>query len=426
MRTNKLFWTSAVIAGCFVITSCDSSEDIKSNIEKKEIQLDAKTRAAADNLQDYYVNITCDFAGYNDSINSKNNDSERGTVILSPVSISMALSMFANGVDNNLKNEILNYLGTSDLQNLNTFNRILLKELPIADWKSCLELNNALWYHKDYTLTSAYENLMEEYYNAFMKKTDFGGDSKLAADEINSWANKATHGLIKEITSEEQLNLTLAFLVNTMYFKSPWSFQLFDTKNTKPYVFHAFNGKEQNVMMMRSDLEELDYVYYMDYQYVSVEYGNGAYRLELLLPNKNLSLDESRIALTGDVLRELRKRSQKRRVYLNLPKLKCDNKYDLTDVMDFMGFKHHRKTDLSMFTNEKESQVNYEHFTSFEMSEEGTEAAAVTTINAMTTGVLPPSYPDLYFDRPFFFFITEFSTGVCILSGRIADIPKGN
>lgn len=424
MKTNKLLLTAAMLAGCLNLASCDSSEDMKGNVERKEIQLDPDTRAVADNLQEYYVNVTRDFAGYVDSINSKKNNSESGSVILSPISISMALSMFANGVDDNLKSEILNYLGLTDIQSLNTLNKALLRELPLADRKSVLELNNALWYQKDFDLTSEYENLMINYYRAYFKNTDFLRGGSIAADEINGWATQTTHGLINNITNQEQLANTYIFLINALYFKALWGSDLFAAKDTKPSIFHAYNGKEQNIMLMHSDLVLLDYAFNLNFEYVSVEYGNGAFKLELLLPSKELSLEESKKALTGDRLRHLRKISDKTRLYVSLPKIKFDNKHELTEIMDYIGFKSHRNTELTMFAKPTKSGVNYEHFTSFEISEDGVEAAAITTTVAPSLGAGPLEIPDLRFDRPFYFFITEYSTGACILSGRIADIPS--
>ena len=63
------------------------------------------------------------------------------------------------------------------------------------------------------------------------------------------------------------------------------------------------------------------------------------------------------------------------------------------------------------------------HDTYVEVNEEGTEAAAVTTIGVGTTSVGPP---ETYFvaDRPFLFAIREKSTGVILFIGKMGNVEK--
>ncbi|MCM1139590.1 MAG: hypothetical protein NC453_13550, partial [Muribaculum sp.] len=59
---------------------------------------------------------------------------------------------------------------------------------------------------------------------------------------------------------------------------------------------------------------------------------------------------------------------------------------------------------------------------SFGIDEAGVEAAAATEITGWSSA-MPGAEPTFRMvDQPFYFFITEYSTGACLLSGRIADL----
>jgi serpin B len=57
------------------------------------------------------------------------------------------------------------------------------------------------------------------------------------------------------------------------------------------------------------------------------------------------------------------------------------------------------------------------HKTFIEVNEEGTEAAAVTSVGIFTTSM--PQYYRLNFDRPFLFFIRENSSGLIMFAGQV-------
>ena len=69
-------------------------------------------------------------------------------------------------------------------------------------------------------------------------------------------------------------------------------------------------------------------------------------------------------------------------------------------------------------------KLKFIHKTYFEVNENGAEAAAVTALGYIEadSDSAPTPIKEVVFDRPFYFFITEVSTGACVLSGRIADL----
>lgn len=67
--------------------------------------------------------------------------------------------------------------------------------------------------------------------------------------KINSWCHNHTNGQIPNII--DHINpLTAAIALNSIYFNSPWSANLFTKKNTKKDSFKGENGNKTVDMMV--------------------------------------------------------------------------------------------------------------------------------------------------------------------------------
>ena len=74
--------------------------------------------------------------------------------------------------------------------------------------------------------------------------------TKEAVDEINSWGDKATKGLIKKFLEyNENRKQTALILANALYFKAAWWDQ-FDEKETRSGSFYTLNGDILQVAFM--------------------------------------------------------------------------------------------------------------------------------------------------------------------------------
>ena len=62
------------------------------------------------------------------------------------------------------------------------------------------------------------------------------------------------------------------------------------------------------------------------------------------------------------------------------------------------------------------------HITYVSVTEDGTEAAAVTSIIFGTTSI--PDYPIVNVNKPFLFLIKEKGTGVILFAGKIGNVEK--
>lgn len=75
------------------------------------------------------------------------------------------------------------------------------------------------------------------------------------------------------------------------------------------------------------------------------------------------------------------------------------------------------------FGERVEIGILYSQATSFKVDETGAEAAAITAGgNFATATPTEPEVIEINVDHPFYFSINEYSTGACIISGRITQL----
>ena len=149
MKVSNFVGTGMIMTCLMLSTSCSSTEDNEIVLpnDRVDIELNGSTRAAANSLKDFYVNFTTDAAKYVD-----NESDLSGNFIVSPLSASMVLSMIANGVEEDVRQEISDYLGTNDVDALNSFASTMLTKLPKIDNQTEVKLANSAWVNNNYKL----------------------------------------------------------------------------------------------------------------------------------------------------------------------------------------------------------------------------------------------------------------------------------
>ena len=109
-----------------------------------------------------------------------------------------------------------------------------------------------------------------------------------------------------------------------------------------------------------------------------------------------------------------------------MPRFNTKNDLNMIPPLQNLGMKQ-AFTDFADFTNIADAQLlisSIRHITNIEVTEEGTEAAAVTIIGVGTTAM--PVDPDPVFrvNKPFLFVIREKSTGVILFMGKMGTVEK--
>src|SRR5690606_37764934 len=142
----------------------------------------------------------------------------------------------------------------------------------------------------------------------------------------------------------------------------------------------------------------------------------------VFLPSENTNIvDFVKTLSDSDDVGELYGQFSKRLTDLYLPKFKFSYQNTLNDELTKlgMGIAFSNKADFSGIAKEnlQVDQVKQKAF--IEVNEEGTEAAAVTSVGVRVTSM--PIVNTLKIDRPFAFLIRENNCGLILFTGIVND-----
>jgi len=158
-----------------------------------------------------------------------------------------------------------------------------------------------------------------------------------------------------------------------------------------------------------------------DFQAIEIPYGDTSYSMYAFLPAQEISPKTllNKLSENGK-WDEYQKEFTSRQTRLSLPKFKFSYENSLIDELERlgMGLAFSNQADFSGIEKNGGLTISeVKHKTFIEVNEEGTEAAAVTSVGVSLTSM--PQYYRLNFDRPFLFFIRENTSGLILFAGQI-------
>lgn len=339
-------------------------------------------------------------------------------IYTSPMSLNILLSMFANGVTGDARDEVLDYLGGTSLSTVNAFNTKLMDELVKLDKELDFTIANSLWATPGFSFLPSYRDLMDASYHAsFYDKVPLSTTE--GRNAINQWCSEKTNGLIPLFLEEPLDPETPYFLVNALYFKGKWS-RPFDKSLTSPRPFNAADGTTQIVSFMEGSRNvrnlEKDGT-----QFVEIPFGNQAFVLDLFMPAEGFSVKD---LLADTRIISILDEASESSVRVRIPKFKIKyNRDNLKGVLVGLGLtKLFDKADFSDMTSADVKKVDViRQKNVFEINEESVEAATVTGGDSATS-LEPGNDPIISFDRPFMFIVRESSTGLFVSLGVVNKI----
>ncbi|WP_052131569.1 serpin family protein [Planococcus sp. CAU13] len=349
---------------------------------------------------------------------------EDGNIFVSPTSLYMALAMVYNGADGVTKEEIAKVLETEGLSpdDMNRANASLIAKL--ASDSGAIELNiaNSIWAKDSYQYLQSFRESSQDYFNAEVETMDITDPA--SAKAINEWVDKETNGRIDKMV-ESPLSEDLAvILLNAIYFNGTWQYTFIE-KMTEEQPFYPSDGSTTEVPLMVLE-EELAYMETDQFQAVALPYGEGEMNMHVFLPAENSSLDEFKSSLDNETWSDWMKNFESREGLVKLPKFELEYEVNLNETLQDFGMETaFNYVDLSrMFETSNDlfiSEVKQKTFVN--VSEEGTEAAAVTSVAVDTESATADEEPpfELIVNRPFFFAITDEETGVILFMGSIEN-----
>ncbi|KAM0884003.1 hypothetical protein ACQ4PT_031245 [Festuca glaucescens] len=253
------------------------------------------------------------------------------------------------------------------------------------------------------------------------------------AGQVNSWVEKITTGLIKEILPAGSVdNTTRLVLGNALYFKGAWT-EKFDASKTKDDKFHLLDGSSVQAPFMTTTKKQ--YLLSSDsLKVLKLPYQQGGdkrqFSMYILLPEAQDGLSNlaNKLSTEPDFM-EKHIPTQKVPVgQFKLPKFKISFGFEALDLLKGLGLQlpFSAEADLSEMVDSPLAKSLYVssvfHKSFVEVNEEGTEAAAATAA-VITLLSLPvePVKMDFIADHPFLFVIREDMTGVVLFIGHVAN-----
>ncbi|WP_342086836.1 serpin family protein [Dyadobacter sp. OTU695] len=337
---------------------------------------------------------------------------------VSPLSLHMALGMLLNGAEKETAAEIQKALKMDAvaLADLNAAYKTLINDLPVADSKVSLGLANSVWYRNDFSVENDFQSVLKNSFESEVTGLPFDDAAK---DRINKWASDKTNGKIRQVIDQIKPDHVM-FLLNALYFKGDWKTR-FDSKKTQDVSFKLENGQSKNVRMMYAE-SDFEVGAGVGYNAVRLPYGNGQFNMTLLIPNGSNTIDQVFKDITSDEWSQLNTvRMAKRGITVGLPKFTLEYSAQLKETLQALGIQtvFAKGAQLGKINKAESLMVDFvKQDTYLGIDENGTEAAAVTSIGMVATsaGPEPPRY---ICDRPFGLVISENTSNSILFVGRI-------
>jgi serpin B len=192
-------------------------------------------------------------------------------------------------------------------------------------------------------------------------------------------------------------------------------------------TFAAAGNFTQPVQLMHR-LDSLAYTESPTYQAADLPYGNAAFTMTVLLPKTGTDVETLASSLTPAVWQALAASLRTTKVDLFLPRLTLKYERKLNGDLHALGMVVPFVAGAADFTLMAPAPTGNQLFIDFvkqntfvDINEEGTEAAAVTTVGVGATSM--PVYPVMRVDRPYLFVLRERLTGTVLFMGKIVRMP---
>lgn len=351
-----------------------------------------------------------------------------GNLILSPFSISTALSMLLDGARGQTAAGIATALEQSSPgPEYHAAVASLAAELTkqANSGGNQLAIANGLWVQQGFALQAEFEQTIQKLYQAPLTPLDFHAHADQARQEINSWTAQHTNDRIPELLAPRSIDAaTRLVLTSAIYFYGKWR-SPFDPKDTRAEPFQLGGGGTVDAKFMH---QKADFLYgeTPEAQILEMKYQGTPLAFDILLPKTNGGLAELEQSIKPDTLSAWFGALRSAKVEAAIPKFRAESSFSLMDMLSRMGMADafSRTADFSGIDGRRDLFVgSVVHKAFVEVSEEGTEAAAATGIAVHALAMRRPEQIVFRADHPFAFFIRDTTSGVILFEGRLTQ-PK--
>ena len=408
-KFTSLTLTSAILISALSLSACQSEKSLETTDLMTGIKAAShETVKPDDAFKSAYDNFSVELL-------KKCFDGKSNTLI-SPLSVSSALTMTANGANGQTKDEMEKVLGSGmPLDELNKYLSSFSGSLTSGEGFK-LKNANSIWFIKDnnFNVNNEFLQTNADFYHAKIYKRTYNSE---IVNDINNWVSEHTDGMIDKLLDNGDVLSNIA-LINATAFNAVWETYYFDNF-VEDGTFTDANGNEQSATMLIS--EESEYINGDNCTGFIKKYKGGKYGFAAILPDSNVSISDFVGLLNGDKLFKMLQNAESTNVVAKMPKFEYEYSTELSEALKALGMPtaFSDSADFSGISGDKLLISDVLHKTKISVTEEGTRAVAAT-------GVVMSAAPDgdkqVILNRPFMYMIIDNETMLPLFSGVYTGI----
>jgi serine protease inhibitor len=347
-------------------------------------------------------------------------DNADSNVFVSPLSASMALGMAMNGASGPTFDQMRATLGfgAASESEIDQGYKSLITLLRTLDPAVDFRIANSIWARDGFPIKPSFLDAGRTWFDAQAATLDFASPG--AVKSINDWVSTATAGKIPIIVDQIRPDEVM-FLINAIYFKGSWRAK-FDPALTADAPFHGIAGDQPAKLMHREGT--IRYLQTPTFSAVDLPYGNSAYSMSVVLPSAGQSVDAVLASLQADAWSAWTSQFRDTELDLYLPRLELTWGRMLIPELQALGMRaafQAESADFSRMSSVGLFISTVKQKTYVKVNEEGTEAAAATSVGMTVTSA--PLRTLFRVDRPYVFVIRERLSGTILFLGAIRRMP---
>jgi serpin B len=315
---------------------------------------------------------------------------EEGNLLLSPLSIATALAMAYAGADGETAVEMKQVLYLGAEPGVHDSFRALLDSLGGEEDLFELEVANALWPREGFPFHNSYFNQVAADYHGYAQPLDYRQPDE-AAQIVNDWVSGQTRGKITDLIDPSNLSNAVMLLTNSIYFKAFWQGP-FDPEYTEDRAFTLTDGSTVTVPTMHfpsgwtDAANEFRYTSFDGLEALEMPFKDRQTSMVIAVPEEGdvQNLSPGTLIDLMDWLDHSAPQPDCEQLGVVLPKFETTVSSDLNDVLPGMGISSAFNPGAADFSKMTDSNIwigDVQHKATIEVNEQGTEAAAATSIS---------------------------------------------
>lgn len=343
---------------------------------------------------------------------------ENKNIVISPFSISSALTMVYQGARNSTRESMKKTLHYQivNIDKINGDYKKSLSKLIKHDKDLQVDMSNSIWIDEGKEVCNDFIKVNQDIFNAHVLQLNLS--NKQTLDKINKWIEESTNNKIHGVIDTMPRGADM-YLINAVYFKGKWM-EKFNKKNTCKQNFYCEDGRIIEVMMM-SKTGQVKYGNGEDYEVIKLDYVDGKTSMYVVLPNQGKSVNSFIEQMNRSKWEAIKNKCVvKDNVSVNIPRFTME--YGIKNLEQSMtnlgmGIAFTKQADFSGI-GDNLAISGIAHKAVIDINEEGSEGSVTTVVKIERSTAV-----DFIANRPFLFVVCNNESDTILFIGKM-DCPE--